>query len=220
MRLPSTMLSTVAIATLAAGVLSFTTPAFSADAPKKQPLTLSEHCSQFSGVVPSLCTVLNPAVMSSNFVLGSGARDTAMEPGRYLSVVDWLPDDYPIGVGAIVTPVFIERRKDLSDRTLSTFLVDYPPGASAVLQGMPSSGYVMVHILSGTIHALAWHAGVGIYHTGETWVFPAFAYCIATVNSSDQDAARALVVLVTGPKSSPTQTPSETNCVDSRKSST
>ena len=213
------MLSTVAIvATLVAGVVTFTTPAFAADAPKMQPLTLSKDCGQFSGVVP--ITVLNPSFPSRNVVLDSVAGDTAMEPSRDLSVVDRLPDDYPIGVGAIITPVFIERRKDLSDRTLSTFLVDYPPGASAVLHETPSSGYVMVHVLSGTIHALAWHAGVGIYHTGETWVFPAFAYCIATANSSDQDAARALVVLVTGPKSSPTQTPTETNCGDSRKSST
>jgi hypothetical protein len=119
-----------------------------------QPLMLSKDCSQFSGVVPSLCTVLNPAFMSSNVVLDSGAGDTAMEPGRYFSVVDRLPDDYPIGVGAIITPVFVERLKDLSDRTLLAFLVDYPPGASADLHGMPSSGYVMVHILSGTIHAL------------------------------------------------------------------
>jgi hypothetical protein len=185
-----------------------------------QPLMLSKDCSQFSGVVPSLCTVLNPAFMSSNVVLDSGAGDTAMEPGRYFSVVDRLPDDYPIGVGAIITPVFVERLKDLSDRTLLAFLVDYPPGASADLHGMPSSGYVMVHILSGTIHALAWHAGVGIYHTGETWVFPAFASCIATANSSDQAAAPALVVLVTGPKSSPMQTPNETNCRELGKSST
>ena len=151
---------------------------------------------------------------------GAASGGAISEPSRDLSAVDRLSNDYPIGVGAIITTVFIERPKDLSDRTLSIFLVDYPPGASAVLHGMPSSGYVMVHVLSGTIHALAWHAGVGIYHTGETWVFPAFANCIATANSSDEDAARALVVLVTGPKSSPTQTPTETNCGDSRKSST
>ncbi|HZC80612.1 MAG TPA: hypothetical protein VE222_02660, partial [Nitrospiraceae bacterium] len=62
---------------------------------------------------------------------------------------------------------------------------------------MPSRGYVLVHVLSGTIRASAWHAGVGTYHTGETWVEPAFAYSIATANSSAQQSARALVVLVT-----------------------
>ena len=116
---------------------------------------------------------------------------------RDVSVVDRLPGDHPIGVGAIISPVSIERAKNLNDVTLSTFLVDYPPGASAMLHRMPSPGYVLVHVLSGTIRASAWHAGVGIYHTGETWVQPAFAYSIATENSSAQQSARALVILVT-----------------------
>jgi quercetin dioxygenase-like cupin family protein len=116
---------------------------------------------------------------------------------RDASVVDRLPDDHPIGLGTIITPVSVERAKNLNVATLSTFLVDYPPGASAMLHRMPSPGYVLVHVLSGTIRASAWHAGVGIYHTGETWVEPAFAYSIATANSSDQQSARALVILVT-----------------------
>jgi quercetin dioxygenase-like cupin family protein len=62
---------------------------------------------------------------------------------------------------------------------------------------MPAPGYVLVHVLSGTIRASAWHAGVGIYHTGETWVAPAFANNIATANSSGQQSARALVILFT-----------------------
>jgi quercetin dioxygenase-like cupin family protein len=122
---------------------------------------------------------------------------TNSESIRNVSIVDRLPDDHPIGVGAITTPISVERAKNLNDVTVSTFLVDYPPGASAMLHRMPSPGYVLVHVLSGTIRASAWHAGVGIYHTGETWVEPAFAYSIATANSSAQQSARALVVLVT-----------------------
>ena len=114
-----------------------------------------------------------------------------------VSVVDQLPGDHPIGVGAIITPVSIKRAKNLNDATVSTFLVDYPPGASAMLHRMPSPGYVLVHVLSGTVRASAWHAGVGTYHTGETWVEPAFAYSIATANASAQQSARALVILVT-----------------------
>ena len=116
---------------------------------------------------------------------------------RDMSIVNRLPDDRPTGLGTVVTPVSVERAKNLDDATLSTFLVDYPPGASAMLHRMPSPGYVLVHVLSGTIRASAWHAGVGTYHTGETWVEPAFAYGIAIANSSDQQPARALVVLVT-----------------------
>ena len=122
---------------------------------------------------------------------------TNSESIRDVSVVDRLPGDHPIGVGAVITPVSIERAKNLDDATLSTFLVDYPPGASAMLHRMPSQGYVLVHVLSGTIRASAWHAGVGTYHTGETWAQPALAYRIAIANSSAQQSARALVVLVT-----------------------
>jgi quercetin dioxygenase-like cupin family protein len=125
------------------------------------------------------------------------AGATNNESIRDVSIVDRLPADHPIGVGAVITPVSVERAKNLNDATLSTFLVDCPPGASAMLHRMPSSGYVLVHVLSGTIRASAWHAGVGTYHTGETWVEPAFAYSIAIANSSDQQSARALVVLVT-----------------------
>jgi len=38
-----------------------------------QPLTLSKDCSQFLGVLPNLCTVLDPAFMSSHLVLDGGA---------------------------------------------------------------------------------------------------------------------------------------------------
>jgi quercetin dioxygenase-like cupin family protein len=66
-----------------------------------------------------------------------------------------------------------------------------------MLHRVPSSGYVLVYLLSGTIRASAWQAGVGIYHVGETWVEPAFANSISAANASTEVPARALVVLVT-----------------------
>jgi quercetin dioxygenase-like cupin family protein len=114
------------------------------------------------------------------------------------SAVSLLPDDHPTGLGAIITRVHVDRATNLHDPKLSTFLVDYPPGASAVLHRMPSSGYVLVYVLSGTIRASAWHAGVGTYRTGETWVEPVFAYSIAAKNPNPYESARTLVVLVTG----------------------
>jgi quercetin dioxygenase-like cupin family protein len=139
--------------------------------------------------------------VASAFGMMAGSQDVAGATNsastRDVPVVDRLPGDHPIGVGAIITSVSIECAKNLNDATLSTFLVDYPPGASAVLHRMPSSGFVLVHVLSGTIRASAWHAGVGTYHAGQTWVEPAFASSIATENSSPQQSARALVILVT-----------------------
>ena len=111
---------------------------------------------------------------------------------RDVCVVDRLPGDHPIGVGANITPVSIKRAKNLNDISVSTFVVDYAPGALAMLHREPSPGYVLVHVLSGTIHAVAWNAGVGTFHAGETWVEPAFASGIATENLSAQQSARAL----------------------------
>ena len=108
-----------------------------------------------------------------------------------------LPADHPLGTGATVTLVSLEQVASVHELTLSAFIVDYAPGGSAVLHRAPSSGYVLVHVLSGAIRASAWEAGVGTYSAGEDWAFPAFANNIATTNLSTRDPAQALVVLVT-----------------------
>jgi hypothetical protein len=88
--------------------------------------------------------------------------------------------------------------QSLREPTPSTFTVDLAPGRSTILHRTPSTGYVVVHVLSGVIHAQAWRAVVGYYHAGETWVEPAFAYDITVVNASASAPARAFVVVVTG----------------------
>ena len=100
------------------------------------------------------------------------------------------------GIGVTINPVSLKEKSHLHDFTLSTFIVDYAPGGSVVLQRAPSSGYVLVHVLSGTIRASAWKAGVGNYRTGETWVEPAFASDITTSNASTKETARTFVVQV------------------------
>jgi quercetin dioxygenase-like cupin family protein len=124
----------------------------------------------------------------------AGEVESLSQPDTAFSA---LPADHPAGPAAIITRLNTERATGLDDPTLSTFVVDYPPGASAILHRMPSSGHVLVYVLSGTIHASAWHAGVGIYRAGEMWVEPAFAYDIAAENPSPDESARTLVVLVT-----------------------
>jgi quercetin dioxygenase-like cupin family protein len=118
--------------------------------------------------------------------------------GDLASIRSLLPADHPEGVNAKVTLVSLKRAQFLHDPTLSTFIVDYAPGGSAVLHRMSTSGYVIVHVLSGAIRAQAWGAGVGTYRLGQTWAEPAFAYDIATKNASADEPARALVILVTG----------------------
>jgi hypothetical protein len=59
--------------------------------------------------------------------------------------------DRPCGNGATVTFESSLRAQGLHEPTLSAFTVDLAPGGSAILHGTPSSGYVLVHVLSGAI---------------------------------------------------------------------
>lgn len=87
------------LATLAITASGFAAPVIAADAPKMEKLTLSKECSQYSGDLPSFCTVLesnlpalktgtkvlyygpvtsNPAFSSNNVVLDTGDGSTAI----------------------------------------------------------------------------------------------------------------------------------------------
>jgi quercetin dioxygenase-like cupin family protein len=114
-----------------------------------------------------------------------------------------LPADHPIGTKATVTVVSLKRVLGMHEPRLSTFLVDYLPNGSAVLHRSSTSGYVVVHVLSGAVLAQAWNAGMGTYRAGETWIEPAFADNVTTKNASALEPARALVVLITNDAASP-----------------
>jgi len=123
--------------------------------------------------------------------------------GDLAAIQSLLPADHPEGVMATVTLVSLKRAPNLHDPMLSTFIVDYAPGGSAVLHRTPASGYVLVHVLSGAIRAQAWGAGIGTYRAGQTWAEPAFADDVASKNASTDEPARALVVLVTSEDAAP-----------------
>ena len=121
-----------------------------------------------------------------------------------LAAIAWqLPADHPIGTKATVTVVSLKRVLGMHEPRLSTFLVDYLPNGSAVLHRSSTSGYVVVHVLSGAVLAQAWNAGMGTYRAGETWIEPAFADNVTTKNASALEPARALVVLITNDAASP-----------------
>ena len=122
--------------------------------------------------------------------------------GDSAAIRSLLPADHPKGTKATVTPMSLKWAPYLHDPMLSTFIVEFAPGGSAVLHRAPASGYVLVHVLSGAIRAQAWGAGVGTYRAGQTWAFPALADDIASKNASNDEPARALVVMVTSDEAS------------------
>ena len=140
-------------------------------------------------VVTALSLVAKTA-MSSATPLDVASRG----PWPLGAFVQELGADRPCGNGVSVTLESSVRAQGLHEPTLSAFTVDLAPGGSAILHATPSSGYVLVHVLSGAIHARAWRAGLGTYRAGETWVEPAFAYEITAANVSATDPARAFVV--------------------------
>jgi quercetin dioxygenase-like cupin family protein len=122
---------------------------------------------------------------------------SGLHRGDLATIISELPPDHPVGTKATVTLVSFKRAPHLDEPFLSTFIVDYLPGGSAVLHRSPTAGYVLVHVLSGKIRAQAWEAGMGTYRSGQTWVEPAVANDITTKNASAVEPARALVILMT-----------------------
>ena len=135
----------------------------------------------------------------------SSAADPDIMSGMHggdFAIISELPPDHPVGTKATVTLISLKRALHPDEPILSTFIINYLPGGSAVLHRSPSAGYVLVHVLSGTIRAQAWEAGMGAYRSGQTWVEPAVASDITTKNASAVEPARALVVLITNETSS------------------
>lgn len=113
------------------------------------------------------------------------------------AVLTSLPADHPEGRGATVTLVSLQPATRGYEVTFSAYVVDFAPGSSAMLHRAPARGHVMVHVLSGAVRALAWHAQLGTYRAGETWTAPAIASNIMAMNASTSETARALVVQTT-----------------------
>lgn len=129
--------------------------------------------------------------ISDGFPEGS----TISAPGPQYSERSLLTAAHSISTRAIVAPIAIDSAPSLHELAVSAFFVDYPPGTSVMLHRLSAPGCVLVHVLSGTIRALAWHAGMGIYRADQTWVAPVSANSIEVENASDWQSAGTLVVL-------------------------
>lgn len=115
---------------------------------------------------------------------------------RSATVLSRLPSGHPQGNGATIRLESRAWAPGLREPTISTFTLTLAPGGSAILHRAPSPGYMMVHVLSGTIEAQAWHARLGTYRAGATWAQPTRANDITAVNVSASEPARALVLVV------------------------
>jgi quercetin dioxygenase-like cupin family protein len=139
----------------------------------------------------------SPSKLEMGPIIAPAQADSSHRAREIVELTSYVPADHPRGTRARVTLLTLERTSNLRNPVLSTFLIDFAPGGSAILHRAPASGYVLVHVLSGSLTASAWGAGVGTYRAGQTWTEPAFAYGISASNTSAREPAEALVVLVT-----------------------
>src|SRR5262245_1766043 len=103
---------------------------------------------------------------TSSFFL-SGVSSPA-DPGRAPDLQDQCQiagavtvfPDQPAGTDATVGVVLAPRALR-HQPSLAVFKIDYQPGGAALLHRTPTTGYVVVHVISGTIKAQAWKAGLG-----------------------------------------------------------
>ena len=64
---------------------------------------------------------------------------SGMHDGDLAAIISELPADHPVGTKATVTLVSLKRALHRDEPFLSTFIVDYLPGGSAVLHRSPAS---------------------------------------------------------------------------------
>jgi len=130
----------------------------------------------------------------------SSAADPDIMSGMHggdFAIISELPPDHPVGTKATVTLISLKRARHPDEPILSTFIIDYLPGGSAVLHRSPSAGYVLVHVLPGTIR----EAGMGMYRSGQ----PGSSRPSPTTSPPKTPAlsnGRALVVLIKNETSS------------------
>jgi quercetin dioxygenase-like cupin family protein len=147
-----------------------------------------------------------PSVIAAAALLAAGnLADAVAENHAAITIevapvtaFDLLPVDHPQGTNAAVRLVSLKRAANVDAPVLSTYVIDFEPGGSALLHHAPRPGYVLVHVLSGSIKAEAWHAGVGFYRAGQTWSQTTIASDITSKNATATEPARALVILVSG----------------------
>ncbi len=165
------------------------------------------------GLRVSAATVLVLVALTTPSGAAGPEDESSIDKSHDAIIFPRFPDDRPAGSGATVVAVSRKRVLNLRDATLSTFIAEYAPGGSVVLPRSTAYGYVLMHVLSGSIKATAWEAGVGTYREGETWVFPAYGNRITMKNADAGEPARVLLVLVQGeaPSKSEPQSVSESS---------
>ncbi|MFF7105291.1 cupin domain-containing protein [Streptomyces nigra] len=93
------------------------------------------------------------------------------------------------------TPLLQQALVNVKDKTFTSAIVAFPPGASA-LPHRHGRAFVYAYVLEGTVHSKLNDKPVTTYHQGENWVEQPGAHHVLTENASRTKPAKLLVVFV------------------------
>jgi len=95
-----------------------------------------------------------------------------------------------------VTPQFSRAIPNVPGRTMTTVVVDYPPGAKSLPHHHGKTTFVYAYVLSGAVLNQVNDEAPKTYRTGEHWIEMPGAHHKTSENASATEPAKVLVVYV------------------------
>ena len=95
-----------------------------------------------------------------------------------------------------VRPAFSRPIPNLPGKTLTSVLVDYPPGAKSLPHHHARSAFIYAFVVSGDIRSQVEGEPIRIFHAGDSWAEAPGAHHRISENASATRPARLLAVFV------------------------
>lgn len=95
-----------------------------------------------------------------------------------------------------VVPNFSHVLPNVSGKSLTAVVVEYPPGAKSVSHYHAPSAFIYVYVLAGSIRSQVDDQPVKVYHAGESFYETPGAHHKVSENASETEPARMLAVFV------------------------
>jgi quercetin dioxygenase-like cupin family protein len=101
-----------------------------------------------------------------------------------------------VGPRSQASKIFEQVMPNVSGKSLTAVIVDYPPGAASPPHHHAASGFIFAYVLSGSIRSQIEGGPVAVYRIGESWWELPAAHHIVSANASPSEPARLLAVIV------------------------
>jgi quercetin dioxygenase-like cupin family protein len=94
-----------------------------------------------------------------------------------------------------LTPLFTQELLNVPDKTFTSAIVTFPPGARAVAH-RHGDAFVYAYVLEGAVNSQLEGQPAQVYHQGENWTEQPGAHHLTTENVSQTNEAKLLVVFI------------------------